>query len=206
MLVAASQYDPPVPVPPDLDRLLTPDSRVAANGITYVIEPHYLGELILPTGHIVGCDPLTTHDEPFTESVAPGSYPLRAWLVILHRAGAQRQRRVGALQLVIDDAPTAAWTMALTANQDRATLGDDELFCYGVDSGTGTLADVTAIRALEAWEFDCHGETFIPAQIPEDPIEAVISAVVDTTPPAPTCTWSAPAGATATTRRAWPHR
>jgi hypothetical protein len=97
----------------------------------------------------------------------------------LHRDGEEWQRRAVALQLVIDDATAAAWTMALIADQDPATLGDDEIFCYGVDSGTGTLADVTAIRALAEWDFDRVQETFIPAQIPVDPIEAVVSAIVD---------------------------
>jgi uncharacterized protein DUF4241 len=168
-----------MPYVPDLDRLLTAGYRVDANDVTYVIEPYDLGLVVLPTGRVVGCDPLAAHDEPFTETVQPGSYRLRAWVAILHRNGAEWQRRITALQLVIEDARTATWTMAVTADQDASTLADDEFFGYGVDAGTGTLADLSAIEALEEWDFDRVEDTFIPAQIPLDPIEAVISAVVD---------------------------
>ena len=65
-------------------------------------------------------------------------------MAVLHRDGAEWQRRVAALELVIKDTAAATWAMALTADQDMATLGADEIFCYGVDSGTGTLADVAA--------------------------------------------------------------
>jgi hypothetical protein len=58
--------------------------------------------------------------------------------------------------------------------------GDDRLrFGYGVGAGTATLADQVAIEALNDWDYDQLDEVFIPAQIPDDPIEAVIGAVVD---------------------------
>jgi hypothetical protein len=168
-----------VPYLPDLDRTLTAGLRVDSGETAYVIEPYDLGMVVSPTGHIVGCDPLVSHDRPFTETVPPGNYLLRAWIAVLHHHGTETQRRIAALQLVVHDTPAHSWTMALTADQDPTTLGDDEFFGYGVDAGTGTLADVTAIAALAAWDHDAVDETFIPAQIPRDPIEAVISAVTD---------------------------
>jgi hypothetical protein len=69
--------------------------------------------------------------------------------------------------------------MALLPGQDVASLGDDDFFGYGVDAGTGTLADQVAIEALTQWNYDQVEDTFIPAQIPHDPIEAVIAAVVE---------------------------
>jgi hypothetical protein len=48
-----------------------------------------------------------------------------------------------------------------------------------VDAGTGTLADQVAIEALSQWDYEQIEEAFIPAQIPDDPIEAVITKVVD---------------------------
>jgi hypothetical protein len=69
--------------------------------------------------------------------------------------------------------------MALLPGQDVLSLDETSYFGYGVDAGTATLADLVAVDALNAWDYDRMDETFIPAQIPEDPIEAVISAVVD---------------------------
>ncbi|WP_240670047.1 DUF4241 domain-containing protein [Actinoplanes solisilvae] len=67
---------------PDLDLLLSDPG----------LERHELGTVHLPTGQVVGCDPLMPSTEPFLDAVEPGRYPLRAWLAV-------PQRRVAALQL-----------------------------------------------------------------------------------------------------------
>jgi hypothetical protein len=133
----------------------------------------------LPTGEVVACDPLVPHTTAFVDTVEPGRYPLRAWVAVLHRDGAEWQRGIAALQLVIGEEPARSWTMALLPGQDMASLGEDGYFGYGVDAGTGTLADRVAIEALSAWDYDRIDATFIPAQVPNDPVEAVIAAVVD---------------------------
>jgi Protein of unknown function (DUF4241) len=168
-----------VPYVPDLDLVLAAGYSVEDDGITYVVEPFDLGHVVLPTGEIVGCDPLVLHTTPFVDTVPPGRYTLRAWVAVLHKDGAEWQRRITALQLVIVDELAIRWTMALLPNQDVATLDEDSYFGYGVDAGTGTLADRIAIEALQDWDYDRIDEVFIPAQIPTDPIEAVVSAVVD---------------------------
>src|SRR5262249_11592522 len=159
--------------------VLTAGYSVERERITYVVEPFELGPVVLPTGEIVACDPLVPHTTPFAETVAPGRYTLRAWVAVLHKDGAQWQRRVTALQLVIAGKPAVSWTMALIPGQDASTLDADGFFGYGVDSGTGTLADRVAIEVLNEWDYDRIGNVFIPAQIPLDPIEAVIVATVD---------------------------
>lgn len=168
-----------MPYIPDLDSRLTPGRSIEAKGITYVVRPYDLGPVVLPSGRVVGCDPLVSHTTPFTDTVTPGQYLLRAWIVVLYKDGAEWQRRVGALQLVILDEPATRWTMALLPDQDLASLDDDSYFGYGVDAGTGTLADRVAIEALNTWDYDRIDEVFIPARIPDDPVEAVMSAVVD---------------------------
>jgi hypothetical protein len=162
-----------------MTRLLTPGTRVEHDGLTYLIERHDLGTVVLPSGEVVGCDPLVAHDDPFTETVAPGSYPLRAWIAVLHRDGREWQRRVAALHLVIQDTPAATWTMALCEGQDPAALDGEEFYGYGVDAGVGTLADVVAIRALEDWDHERVDDVFIPARVPDDPVAATIGAVTD---------------------------
>lgn len=168
-----------MPYVPDLDLLLTAGRRVEHDGVLYALEAHELGSVVLPTGKVVGCDPLVPRTTPFADAVEPGHYPLRAWVAVLSEDGSESERRVAALQLVIADEPVAAWTMALLPGQDVTALEDDGFFGYGVDAGTGTLADQVAVEALSTWDYERIDEVFIPAQIPDDPIEAVIAAVVD---------------------------
>jgi Protein of unknown function (DUF4241) len=123
--------------------------------------------VVLPTGRVVGCDPFVAQAVPFVDAVTPGRYQLRAWVAVLSKDGAESQRRIAALQLVVLDEPVADRTMALHLGQEVACLGDDEYFGYGVDTGTGTLADQVAIEALNQWDYEQVEDAFIPAQIPE---------------------------------------
>jgi hypothetical protein len=100
-------------------------------------------------------------------------------VAVLYQNGAEWQRRVAALQLVARDEPAARWEPALVAGQTLSELAEDRYFGYPVDSGTGTLADLTAVRALAAWDFDRLDEVYIPAQLPEAPVPGVIGAVTD---------------------------
>jgi hypothetical protein len=168
-----------MPYVPDLGAMLTAGYRTERDGIAYVVEPHELGPVVLPTGKVVGCDPLVPDTTPFVDTVAPGRYQMRAWVAVLHKDGSEWQRRITALQLVVADEPAASWTMALLADQDAASLGDEDVLGYAVDAGTGTLADQVAIEALSEWDYEQVDAAFIPAQIPTDPIEAVIAAVVE---------------------------
>jgi hypothetical protein len=168
-----------MPYMPDLDLALTPAYSVMRDGISYVVEPVELGPVLLPTGQVVACDPLVPRTAPFVETVGPGRYALRAWVAAVHKDGAEWQRRITALQLVIVDEPAVLWTMALIPGQDVAELDEDGYFGYPVSAGTGTLADRVAIEALSKWTYDQIDEAFIPAKIPLDPIEAVSAATAD---------------------------
>jgi hypothetical protein len=168
-----------MPYMPDLGVVLSAGHSVEDDGVTYVVEPFELGPVVFPTGEIVACDPLVPHTTPFVDTIEPGRYALRAWVAVLHKDGVEWQRRVAALQLVVADEPAVSWTMASVPGQDVTTLGEQGYFGYGVDAGTGTLADRVAVEAMEDWDYDRIEDVFIPAQIPHDPIEAVIAAVVD---------------------------
>jgi hypothetical protein len=86
---------------------------------------------------------------------------------------------VAALQLVIRDEAAVRWEPALVAGNDPSVLGQNEFFGYGVDAGTGTLADVTAVRALAGWEYEQVEDVYIPAEIPLAPVPGVAGAVTD---------------------------
>ena len=135
---------------PDLDQMLHAGARYVDEQTHYVIERHLIGEVNLPTGQIVGCDPLAYSGDalPFTVPVSPGRYPLGAWVAVLYSGDREWERRVAALQLIIRDEPTTRWQLALVKGQDLAALGEDEYFGYAVDAGTGTLADLAAVQAM----------------------------------------------------------
>lgn len=137
------------------------------------------GEATLPTGRVVGCDPLSfTHlAEPFTVRVPPGRYPLRAWVAIRHGEGAEIERHTAALQLVIRAERPARWEQALLPGQDPARLDDDECYAYPVDTGVGTLADEAALRALTEWGYERVEAAFVPSD--PAPAPATLAAVTD---------------------------
>lgn len=167
---------------PDLDRLLTRGSRYRDERAVYVIEPHTVADVVLPTGHLVGCDPLSGAPgaEPFAIAVPAGVYELRAWVAVLRSDGAEWQRRVAALQLVTRDEPAARWAPALLPGQDPSALEADAFFGYSVDAGTGTLADAVAVRALAEWDHERIEEVYLPAGYPSGPVPGgAISAVTD---------------------------
>lgn len=171
---------------PDLNRLLTagatvPDTSSPDEGAEYALESHPAGDVVLPTGQVVGCDPLAFPDpDPFTRTVEPGTYPLRVWVAVLRQDGAEWDRTVAALQLVIRDEPAARWEPALVKGQDPAELEGDAFFGYPVDAGAGTLADVAAITALGAWDYEQVEAAFIPEQTPDAPVPGgVFPAVTD---------------------------
>jgi uncharacterized protein DUF4241 len=171
-----------VPYSPDLGRLLTEGARYSDERVEYVIERHPAGEVHLPTGQVVACDPLVFADgaAPFMVTVRAGTYPLYVWVAVLYRDSVEEQRRVAALQLVVSDGTPARYQMATTAGQDLPELGEDSYFGFPVDAGTATLADLTAVRALAEWDYERLDDAYIPAQSPLAPVPGgIYTAVTD---------------------------
>lgn len=166
---------------PDLDQMLHAGARYVDEQAHYVIERHLIGEVTLPTGQVVGCDPLAYSGDalPFTVPVSPGRYPLGAWVAVLYSGDREWERRVAALQLIIRDEPTARWQLALVKGQDLAALGEDEYFGYAVDAGTGTLADLAAVQAMATWDYQRLEDVFMHAEVPDTPVPGLVAAVTD---------------------------
>ncbi|GAA2357235.1 hypothetical protein Cme02nite_50820 [Catellatospora methionotrophica] len=139
-----------MPYLPDLATVLADGARITRDDVEYVVEARAVGMVALPSGQVVGCDPLVdaVAAMPFTVAVAPGRYRLRAWVAAVHQSGSDKQDRTAALQLVVTDQPAVRWELALTDGQDPAELGADGFFGYPVDAGVGTLADMVAVQAL----------------------------------------------------------
>ncbi|MFF3465508.1 DUF4241 domain-containing protein [Streptomyces sp. NPDC002619] len=153
-----------MPMPaPDYTWLFTPGSTFTYDsGTIGVIQLADGGELTLPTGRVVACDPfvyLGQGDvEPFTVTVEPGSYRVEAAVARLAKPGeppsGTPHHRVAAARLVVRDEPTATWELALQPGQDPAELGEDEFYGYGVDAGTGCFYDAAADGSF----LECEGD------------------------------------------------
>ncbi|MET9602080.1 DUF4241 domain-containing protein [Streptomyces sp. NPDC006459] len=139
--------------PPDYAWHFTPGSAFAyEDGMTGTLVPVVVGDVSLPTGRVVACDPFVClgqgEVEPFSVVVEPGRYRAEAAIATLVRPGVPQgprpHTRVAAARLVIRDTPTASWEMAVDEGQDPAVLGEDEFYGYGVDAGTGCFYDAAA--------------------------------------------------------------
>ena len=107
-----------------------------------------IGDLYLPTGHIVACDPLTLWQAaPFIQTVQPGHYPVSLSLIKLPD---ERWKHVALAKVTFKNERPIAWKMALKPGQDVAELGEDEFFGYGVDTGTGAFLDAQTVEPLQS--------------------------------------------------------
>ena len=139
-----------------------------------------IGELYLPTGHVVACDPLTLWQaDPFIQTVQPGHYPVSLSLLQLPD---QRWKRVALAKVTFNNKRPIAWEMALKPGQNISELSQDEFYGYGVDTGAGAFLDAQAVRSLQTrinMHFDDLVETLIDAR--RDPVLGAMISLEDAT-------------------------
>ncbi|WP_112134456.1 DUF4241 domain-containing protein [Glycomyces dulcitolivorans] len=165
---------------PDLDILMVDGYRHTWKRSDFLIESRALDPVVLPTGHVVACDPLSTRDDaPFTVTVAPGTYPLYAWVATQFKRGRQIDRRNALLELRISDKPALTWEMALLEDESADDIKGDDYIGYTVDAGCGALADVEALKALWQWDFSRVESVYIPRPLPPETAPGYVSAVTD---------------------------
>ncbi|MFV0127588.1 DUF4241 domain-containing protein [Streptomyces sp. HMX112] len=153
-----------MPMPaPDLARIFTPGLSFPYEwGGTGTVSLAAGGELWLPTGRLVACDPFVAlgsgEAEPFTAAVPPGRYPVDLSVVTITRPGepptGTPHRRVAAARLAVRAEPPVTWELALVPGQDAAELADGEFYGYGVDAGTGCFYDAACDDSFPAREDD----------------------------------------------------
>jgi hypothetical protein len=126
--------------------VIGPGPTTMPDGKAVTFDCFSIGKLSLPSGNVVAADGFIMFDaKPFTRSVKPGSYPLTVAVALLGN-----DQRIAFAQLRFSDRPIAKWEMALTPGQELSKLKADEIYCYGVDSGTGSFADPGAQDVLSA--------------------------------------------------------
>jgi len=109
------------------------------------VEPTVIGEIGITSGNVVACDPLTIwQPTPFTRQAPTGRFLIDA--LIAHYEGGDQ--RIAIATLRFSDTRPVKWEMAVKDGQDLSSLKPDEIFGYGVDSGTGSFMDSEAAAEL----------------------------------------------------------
>lgn len=121
-------------------KLIDPDSG------ELTLFQHPIGDLILPTGQLIACDPFVAPvSVPFNMPVPTGTFP-----VILTIADYGHDQRVAFATIRFQQVLPVQWKMMATGSNDPATLEPGHHFGYAVDSGTGCFMDHSAGQALFA--------------------------------------------------------
>lgn len=131
-----------LPLPPDyLPKAL--QSECSVNDIT--LTQSKVGDLLLPTGQLVACDPFVFPEtEAFSLSLPRGTFP-----VILSVAQMATDQRVAFATIRFRQTSTVCWEMMTVGDQDTSTLEQNESFGFAVDAGTGCFMDRSASLALD---------------------------------------------------------
>jgi hypothetical protein len=137
------------------------------------------GLLVLPSDRLVASDAFLIGAVPFTFAVPAGRHAVS----VLRTDFADGDRRIAAAMVRFGAGDPARWELALVASHDPATLGPDEIFGYGVDSGTGAFTSPEAAAALEGEAaYTSYSDGLLaamPGKTLADPLTA--SVVVDDT-------------------------
>jgi len=129
-------------IPGYLTRLLADAPVVESDYGPARLECRTIGELHLPSGRVVACDPLVEPDaRPFEVAAAPGRYPVVLGIARLPGG----DERIAAAWLRLADGTPVRWEPA--ALHGRPDLEEP---AYGVDSGTGAFVSAEAAPLLAA--------------------------------------------------------
>ena len=94
-----------------------------------------IGELHVPTGQIVVCDPLVDPEAPCLKQKFPqGNFPV--YLYYDNQTDA-----VALAEIRFSEGPIEKWEMALVEGQEISELSEGEIFGYPVDAGLGCFMD-----------------------------------------------------------------
>ena len=125
-----------------LSTLLSDAAGVESSGGPARVEVRNIGDLRLPTGRVIACDPIVEPDlRPFALSLPPGTWPVG--VTIAHLPGGDQ--RIAAAWIRASTAPPVRWEAARIAG-----MGDNPDSAYGVDSGTGGFVSPEAAASLAA--------------------------------------------------------
>ena len=100
-----------------------------------LIETFGVGNIVLTSGLLVACDPLTTSGmATFSNKLPVGEFP-----VSVHKE--RESNCIAYVEIVFNNLQVSKWELATTADQKISDLKTDEIFGYPVQSGMGCFMD-----------------------------------------------------------------
>lgn len=122
-----------------------------------VLDTFEAGNIVLPTGQLIACDPVITSDMKAFETRFPkGKFP----------AYIHKEKETGCIayvELVFGGAPVTTWKLATTEGQNMQDLAEGEIFGYPVESGMGCFMDLETqnhLNRLEQKLYHLKGDDF----------------------------------------------
>lgn len=114
------------------------------------------GELNVPTGEIVACDPFTNPErDAFTRKIPVGKYPVQLYFD-------KEEQTIALAWLQISQEKPVTWEMAVLEDQAIADLKEDYYYGYSVDTGIGCFMDVLSA------DFLCAAQNMIAEKMGDD--------------------------------------
>lgn len=165
---------PPRMTPADLYAMFIHPSPARSFEMPVGVAVEDAGVLVLPSGRLVGSDAFLLNEVPYTLDVPAGRHPV----AILRSDFDDGDRRVAAAMVRFGATDPVRWELALVPGQDPADLGPDEIFGYGVDSGTGAFTSPEAAALVEdATRYTAFSDALIaamPGKAVTDPMTATV--------------------------------
>ncbi len=130
-----------LPPPPSyLGNALKTECRLAE----VTLSQQAVGDLLLPTGRLVACDPVARLEtEPFSLPLPSGRFP-----VVLSVARMSDDQRVAFATIRFRESLPVRWE-ALAC---RGNGGEEDTFGFGVDSGVAGFMDYSTVATIKAKE------------------------------------------------------
>lgn len=109
------------------------------------LEHRQVGDLMLPTGKLIACDPVVFPEaEHFEMPLPKGNFP-----VVLSVARLGEDQRVAFATTRFRTTTPVAWDILTVEGQDASTLKPGSYFGYPVDAGVGCFMDAKAAKELQ---------------------------------------------------------
>ena len=136
---------PPRMTPADLYATFIDPAPARSSDMAVTLSVEDAGVLFLPSDALVATDAFIIDGSPFTLDVPAGRHPVS----VLRSDFEDGDRRIAAAMIRFAPDEPVRWELAVVAGQDPSVLGQDEIFGYGVDSGTGAFTSPEAVGQLK---------------------------------------------------------
>lgn len=129
-----------------IDRAFDSGRTLKSGSVQVTMKCQEMGDILLPTGAIVACDPIYLYDlDPFVHQIAPGRYSVVLSIAEARHSGIQR---IAFAMLRVTDEASVSWQLATKARQHTRENEDDSAQGYGVDVALGSFMDMKAAELL----------------------------------------------------------